>query len=279
MYADDTTLMCKAKNEDDLQAQLELNLCNVAKRLKANKLILNADKTKLMVLGSNRMLNKFNNINLVYNNNAIERVNEFKYLGVKIDCNMSWTSHIDFVSKNVSKRIGIIRRVKHFLPHQTLVMLSNALVIPHFDYASPVWSNCSLEYQTKLQVLHNSLARTILSADIRTPVDIMLNSLQWIKLNDRWRNHMLIQVFKCLRKIYPTYLSSQFEFVHNIHAHVTRNHASNTLVVPKFNTNYGLRTFHVRAAHEWNNVSLGIRTEMESMSLRQFKANALITCS
>lgn len=276
MYADDTTLMCRAKNEVDLQAQLESSLHNVAKWLEANKLILNVDKTKLMVLGTKHMLSKFNNVNLVYNNNVIEKVNEFKYLGVKFDSNMSWSSHFDYLSGNISKRIGIIRRVKHFLPHHTLVMLSNALVIPHFDYASSVWCNFSLEYQNKLQVLQNSLARTILSADIRTPVNDMFNSLKWIKLSDRWRNHMLILVFKCLRNLSPTYLTSKFEFVHSNHAHATRNQVSNTLIVPKFNSNSGLRTFHVRATYIWNNLSPAIRTEMENMTLGQYKTNVLI---
>jgi hypothetical protein len=104
-------------------------------------------------------------------------VKEYKYLGIKFDSTMSWSSHVDYLANNVSKRIGIIRRVKHYLPHDTLVMLSNALVIPHFDYASPVWSNFTHSCQTKLQILHNRLARTILSADIRTPVNEMMNLL------------------------------------------------------------------------------------------------------
>jgi hypothetical protein len=201
-------------------------------------------------------------------------VDEFKYLGVKFDRTMSWSSHIDYLANNISKRIGIIRRVKHFLPHNTLVMLSNALVIPHFDYASPVWSNCSNAYQTKLQTLHNRLARTILSADIRTPVNLMMSSLQWIKLNERWKNQMLIITFKCLRNISPHYLSSLFHFVHNNHTYTTRNHSSNTLMIPKCNSNSGLRTFHVRAGYIWNNMSLSatIRIELDNMSLNQFKS-------
>ena len=59
----------------------------------------------------------------------------------------------------------------------TLIMLSKALVILHFHYASPVWSNCSQTCRSKLQIL----ARVILSADIRTPVIDMMHDLQWLK--------------------------------------------------------------------------------------------------
>jgi len=151
-------------------------------------------------------------------------------------------------------------------------MLSNALVLPHFDYGSTIWSNFSAEFQNKLQVLHNNLARTILSADIRTPVNDMMDTLQWVKLDSRWLNQLLLITFKCLRNLSPSYLSSQFEFVHNSHTHMTRNHCTNTLNVPKFKSNSGRRTFHVRAAYAWNNLSPTIRAEMEKMTVSQFKS-------
>ena len=155
--------------------------------------------------------------------------------------------------------------------HQTTVMLSNALVIPHFDYGSSVWSNFSTEFHNKLQVLHNNLARIILKADARTPINDMMNSLQWDKLDQRWHKQLLVIVYKCLLNLSPSYLSNQFQFVHNNHSHLTRNHTSNTLAVPKFKTNSGLRTFHVRAAYAWNNLPVSIRNEMDNMTVRQFR--------
>ena len=38
------------------------------------------------------------------------------------------------------------------------------------------------------------------------------------------------------------------------HMHVTRNHTTNTLILPKFNTNSGRQTFHARAGYLWNSV-------------------------
>ena len=73
-------------------------------------------------------------------------------------------------------------------------------------------------------------------------------------------------VCKCLRKLSPSYLSSQFEFIHNSHSHLTRGHTSNTLAAPKFNSNSGLRTFHVRAAYAW--LPSTVRTEVINMSVK-----------
>ena len=83
------------------------------------------------------------------------------------------------MSCNISKRIGVIRRVKYYLPGNTVNMLVKALVFPHFDYCSPVWSNSTRNHQRSLQILHNKLARVLLNADIRTPIDKMMKELDW----------------------------------------------------------------------------------------------------
>ena len=86
---------------------------------------------------------------------------------------------------------------------------------------------------------------------------------------------MLILTFKCLKKMCPDYLCNQFNFVHNVHNHITRSHTSNTLIVPKCNSNSGKRTFLVRAANLWNNVPLSICAELDNLTLYHFKTNII----
>ena len=71
--------------------------------------------------GCNRQkLNGFKNISLIFDNNVIERVDTFKYLGIIFDPHLSWNNHVQYLSSNISKRIGIIRRVKYDIPHIVL---------------------------------------------------------------------------------------------------------------------------------------------------------------
>ena len=64
-----------------------------------------------MVFGTYYVLRKFDGISLSYANSVIENVDPFKYLGVTLDPNLTWYDDVTSVSSNVSKRIGIIRRV------------------------------------------------------------------------------------------------------------------------------------------------------------------------
>ena len=99
---------------------------------------LNIKKTKLMVFGTRHILDKFDNVNVIYNGDCIENVESFKYLGVTFDPLLSWCEHVNHISSKISQRIGVIRRIKFYLPNDILNMLAKALVMPHFDYCSPV---------------------------------------------------------------------------------------------------------------------------------------------
>ena len=151
--------------------------------------------------------------------------------------------------------------------------------MPNFDYCSSVWCNCSAELSNTLQILHNRLARIILSADIRTPVNEMMHALQWNKLHDRWYNQMLTITFKCIKGIAPVYLSSQFTFMYNIHSKGTRSQTNFSLCEPSWNITAGKRTFHSRAAKMWNNLPADIRCNYETMSISQFEHSTFVTAT
>ena len=228
-----------------------------------------------MIFGTSHILNKFSDIRLNYNNAVIERVDKFKYLGVILDPLLSWCEHIDYISSTISKRIGVIRRVKFYLPSNTLNMLANALVFPHFDYCSPVWSNCKVEYSSSLQILQNKFARVLLSADIKTSTDDLMTTLNWDKLDKRWQKQLLLIVFKRLKHDALSYLSSKFVYTSSVHSQNTRSQSSNTLLMPSFNIKPGKRTFNFRGSSIWNSLPTDVRCNLFSMSIQTFKAHVI----
>ena len=106
MYADDTTLLTSSSDPVTLEIELKQNLDMVANWFKSNHLTLNIKKTKLMMFGTWQALSKFKDISLTYDNNDIEIVDKFKYLGVVFDpyylgVNMSTICRLIFQSVSV----------------------------------------------------------------------------------------------------------------------------------------------------------------------------------
>ena len=64
----------------------------------------------------------------MYDNSAngfysLKRKDFVKFLGILIDCNLNWKHHIDFILLKISKTIGILPRLRHFVPTETLLMI------------------------------------------------------------------------------------------------------------------------------------------------------------
>ncbi len=57
------------------------------------------------------------------------------HLGVKLDENLNWDSHIEMICKKASAAIGAMKRIKSFVPMHTLESIYKSLVQPYFDYS------------------------------------------------------------------------------------------------------------------------------------------------
>lgn len=83
LFADDTLIYISGKNVQDAVNKLNEDLSRVNAWLNVNKLKLNIDKTKFMVINS-RKNSDLDNICIVIDGSEVERVIQFKYLGVII---------------------------------------------------------------------------------------------------------------------------------------------------------------------------------------------------
>ena len=125
-YADDSTLFVNIStfhNIGDTESILNTELQKVHKWLQLNKLSLNVSKTKSMIFHT-----KQKNIQkpiLKIDNSEIEYVDNFNFLGIILDKHLSWKPHTDSISKKISKTIGIMTKLKHFLPPTTLKIIYN----------------------------------------------------------------------------------------------------------------------------------------------------------
>ena len=82
MFADDMAFYCHENSPTNLQSKLNADLAAITSWLHDNKLTLNVTKSKFMVIGGRNKLSQFNDIALVANNDQLENVTKFKYLGV-----------------------------------------------------------------------------------------------------------------------------------------------------------------------------------------------------
>ncbi len=106
-------------------------------------------------------------------------------LGVKLDENLNWDSHIEMICKKASAAISAMKRIKPFVPMHTLGSIYKSLVQPYFDYCSPLWDTCGKLLRDKLQRFQSRTARVLTGANYDTHSADLLNMLSWDTLENR----------------------------------------------------------------------------------------------
>ena len=114
-----------------------------------------------MLIGSRQKLTTLSSQpELSINNISIEKVTFLKSLGIFIDENLWWPTHINKLSKKIASGIGAIKRMRGFVRTPTLHYIYNALIQCQFnDFdCNIVWGNCGKTLFDRLHKLQNSAA-------------------------------------------------------------------------------------------------------------------------
>ena len=86
----------------------------------------------------------------------LEMKDYVKYLGLMIDSNLSWKYHIESICYKISQSIGIIAKIRHYVPRRVLLSVYNSLIVPYLTYGI-----CALTFQRKIAILQKRALRLI----------------------------------------------------------------------------------------------------------------------
>ena len=182
LYADDTSAFTSHKDIDTLNNIMNDGLNKLNRWFQSNKLSLNTKKSNIMLFETHIKTNQYKNkLKVSLNNIEIECVNACKFLGVTIDQNLTWENHITELAKKCSSSIGILYKMKNFLPEKALLGLYNTLVLSHINYGITAWSCAGVSAKTRLHILQKRAMRAISHSEFRShtnPLFIKYNQLK-----------------------------------------------------------------------------------------------------
>jgi hypothetical protein len=211
LYADDAVIYYEGHDINEITDVVSTDLCNIEKWLDMNKLIINASKTKGMVICAPTVRFKnqveINQIELKIKNVHIEIIKEMKYLGVIIDNELNFKSYGKEVLKKIARKVGLLRRVAGSLKMETKIKVYQAIVAPHIDFCSSVLFLLSKNFIESFQKVQNKAMRNILRVSKDTSINRMCEALGWMKVKERIVLNMLTLLFRISRDMAPNYLS------------------------------------------------------------------------
>ena len=207
LFADDTAIFYTASSLTELQSIITASFPKITAWLHASRLSLSIPKTFYQIYAPGGTTQT---LRIPVENSYLHRAQTVKYLGILVDEDLKFKSHIDKVSTTISRNLGIISRAKYLLSKNLRLMLYNALILPYITYCLPVWGS---NYESTLQsvvIAQKRAIRMIAGAAPLAHSSPLFKELNVLKLNDLLKYQILLIMHNVLFGHAPKVITDKF---------------------------------------------------------------------
>ena len=185
---------------------------------------------------------------------SLERKHYMKYLGILVDSYLSWRYHIDYISSKISQGVGIISRLRHFLPTSTLLRIHRSLIEPYISYGLAAWGQAAASHLNKILLLQKRALRLMYFSDSRTHAIPLFVSSGLLPLNMLYFKHIATLMHNIFSPCAPPKISELFTRSDQIHFYYTRFSASGNFHVQLSRLNVQLLSLSRIGTRIWNKI-------------------------
>ena len=257
LFADDTSLFHTHDNFESLIKETNQELTRISTWLTTNKLVLNISKTNYIIFTSKVKSYNKNVSNIKIDGNNIQQVSKTKFLGIIIEEHLNWALHISHLCNIIARNVGILQKLRYFIPTYVLKILYHSLILSHLQYCTLLWANSYRSHLHKLRLLQKKAIRIISNTDYLAHSSKLFLNLKLLKLDDIMKFQLGTFMYKSKYNKLPNVIPHMFVTNENIHSHNTRN--KNGYLIPSVRTNCRKFTVGYAGPILWNSFPQELR--------------------
>ena len=258
-FADDTTLNAFSKSLEELLHNLEYDTLSSIIWFENNFMKLNEDKCHFLISG---IMNE--HLFAKVGDELIWESAEEKLLGVTIDKNLNFNSHLLKLCKKAGQKVSALARISKILPFHKRRLLLNTFIESQFSHCPCVWMFCSRKMNRKINNIHERALRLVY-VDYTSSFNELLSKDKSISIHHRNIHCVAIEMYKVKNELCPSFMNELFEL--NSGPSMRKR---NTFIRPRVNTVYkGNNSLRIYGPIVWNDM-LPERLKVCS-SLSEFK--------
>ena len=204
---------------------------------------------------------------LSFANTVLQETEHHKHLGITIQNNCKWDTHIANIISKVTPLISCLKHYKYKLSRKALQTMYKSFILPHFDYADVIWDNCSKTLADKLEHLHLDALRTIAGCARGCSHVKLYQETGFCSLIERRRRHKLIFFHKIVNGNVKNYILNCLPpLVSSINPYHRRR--PNDRYVPPCKTELYLNSFFPASTRLWNNLPESVQANPSTCALK-----------
>ena len=129
-FADDTNLLCLSNSIKKLNKQVNADLKHLVNWLNANKISLNVKKTEMVIFKSKQKKLE-GDLKIKLRSKRLYPSKSVKYLGVKIDTNLTWQHHVNDLSIKLNRANALLFKIRKYVSPKILRSIYFAIFDSH----------------------------------------------------------------------------------------------------------------------------------------------------
>lgn len=140
LFADDLVFYCNNQSGNKIEEKLNIALNNLHKWCLSKDLNIHFGKPKWMLFSKTQKSTPIDSSmwTISCEGSIIEKVDQFRYLGVIIDHYLGFNQHYEATRTKISSAIGCLNRIRKYLSEQAFIVLLNSFVLSIIDYGLPI---------------------------------------------------------------------------------------------------------------------------------------------
>ena len=224
----------------------------------ANKLVINPDKTHLIVMGSKKHKNTRMGVSVNASGHIITPTETEKLLGGQLHQSLTWNFHLrDYkgsLSSQLTSRINGLRRVCRNAKFKTKLKVANGIVMSKLTYLITLWGGAQEYLLSALQVQQLTAARAVAGFGSQFwSKRKLLNHVGWLSVRQLIFYHTALQAHKTISTGRPKAL---YQSLSSTYPYETRSSATGLI---RENQDFSQKGFRYRARQSYNMVPAEIR--------------------
>ena len=260
LFADDTNLLYADNDLRSLETTVNHELIKLYHWLTANKLSLNVKKSNFVIFHSHQKRLDYQVDLKIFDNHSntfssLEHKNYVKYLGVLIDSGLTWKDHIDYVASKISKSIGIIAKLRHFVPRSTTSDIYRSLILPYTSYGIILWGQAARVYLNKIFKLQKRALRLMNFGKYRSHAIPFFISDQILPIDMLYFKSVSMLMHDVYNKMTPLNISNLFIPAREVNKCNTRFSSGSNFYVKSSRLDKLHRSFSRTGVRIWNSIS------------------------
>ena len=263
LFADDTSLFSSVTTPTLSATTLNNDLCKINQWAYQWKMSFNPDPTKQAqeIIFSKKLVAK-NHPDLYFNQSKVKRVSAQKHLGLILDEKLNFNAHMKNTLDKVTKCIGILRKLRLYVPRHSLINMYKSFIRSQIEYADVVYDQPrNVTFCDKIESIQYNAALAITGAVRGSSMEKLYQELGLEYLSARRWYKRLCLLHKVIYKTAPAYLQNIIPQPRHL-LNIRNRH-----LIPDFfcRTLSFSNSFFPYSINEWNKLDREI-TDIESFS-------------